>query len=69
MIPSLSPSPLPLPALLTAGAVSSAVPPAPRTADGDCDCLPLWECMQKGGDCSRLKTSLEACLAAKKAGQ
>jgi hypothetical protein len=34
---------------------------------GDCDCKPLWDCMQRGGECALLRTELDACLAAQRA--
>eukprot|EP00297_Palpitomonas_bilix_P025273 CAMPEP_0113895912 /NCGR_PEP_ID=MMETSP0780_2-20120614/17670_1 /TAXON_ID=652834 /ORGANISM="Palpitomonas bilix" /LENGTH=88 /DNA_ID=CAMNT_0000886883 /DNA_START=163 /DNA_END=429 /DNA_ORIENTATION=+ /assembly_acc=CAM_ASM_000599 len=33
---------------------------------GECDCLPLWNCMQKGGECTQLEAELRACMARQK---
>ncbi|KAJ5073824.1 hypothetical protein M0811_08388 [Anaeramoeba ignava] len=27
-----------------------------------CDCKPLWECMQSGGDCTQLEKDLRNCV-------
>eukprot|EP00161_Ancyromonas_sigmoides_P009831 TRINITY_DN2438_c2_g1_i1.p1 TRINITY_DN2438_c2_g1~~TRINITY_DN2438_c2_g1_i1.p1 ORF type:complete len:122 (+),score=61.01 TRINITY_DN2438_c2_g1_i1:53-367(+) len=40
---------------------------APVLTGGDCDCKPLWDCMQRGGECALLRTELDACLAAQRA--
>eukprot|EP00695_Tsukubamonas_globosa_P003083 TRINITY_DN461_c0_g1_i1.p1 TRINITY_DN461_c0_g1~~TRINITY_DN461_c0_g1_i1.p1 ORF type:complete len:78 (+),score=18.16 TRINITY_DN461_c0_g1_i1:69-302(+) len=36
---------------------------APTTFVEECDCLPMWTCMQNGGECSKLEKDLRACMA------
>eukprot|EP01050_Picozoa_sp_SAG11_P047886 SAG11_NODE_25328_length_360_cov_0.808429_1_plen_47_part_01 len=45
----------------------TAAPVVVGTSEADetlheCDCAPLWACMQKGADCSQLDLQLRACL-------
>lgn len=41
---------------------SSILPPREEVIE-PCDCAPLWQCMQIGGDCNGLRAELDACLA------
>ena len=48
------------------GVSTAAEEEASHTA-GECDCAPLWACMQAGnGGCEMLDKQLRACLARKK---
>ena len=55
-------------AIVNDGAATSAEATEHKVlGNGECDCTPLWECINTpGSDCSQLDRDLKACLAAHK---